>query len=501
MQRHLREHLVGEAVGHHEARVARAAAQVHQPALGEQDDLLAVGEDDMVDLRLDLVPLVLLEGGHVDLVVEVPDVAHDGLVLHGLHVLVGDDLVVAGGGDEDVRLVRGVVHGHHAEALHRGLQRADGVDLGDPDLGAEALEALRGALADVTVAGDHGGLAGDHHVGGALDAVGQRLAATIEVVELGLGHRVVHVDRREGQALVTGDLIETVDAGGGLLTDPADLLLDAGVEARALLEPLLDRGEEGALLLVARVVEDGGVLLGLGADHDHAGRVATVVQDQVRTVLVRPVQDSVGELPVLFHALALVGEHRDALVGDGRGGMVLGGVDVAGGPADLGTQLDQCLDEHGGLDGHVQGAGDLRALEGLFLAVLLLQRHETGHLGLGDSDLLATPVGKGEIGNVVVGAGVVHDCVHGSLRWSPSAVVECRVRPPSLAPTMLRGLQRSSATDVPLKGMGVVVLTCRRPDEARRPCRSSPRGGRCPRGRSARRRRCRRRSDAPGRAS
>jgi hypothetical protein len=37
--------------------VAGAAAQVHQAALGQHDDALAVGEDDVVDLRLDLFPL------------------------------------------------------------------------------------------------------------------------------------------------------------------------------------------------------------------------------------------------------------------------------------------------------------------------------------------------------------------------------------------------------------------------------------------------------------
>jgi hypothetical protein len=52
----LRDGLVGEAAAHHEARVAGAAAQVHQAALGQQDDALAVGEDDVVDLRLDLFP-------------------------------------------------------------------------------------------------------------------------------------------------------------------------------------------------------------------------------------------------------------------------------------------------------------------------------------------------------------------------------------------------------------------------------------------------------------
>src|SRR5688572_32749621 len=38
-------------------------------------------------------------------------------------------------------------------------------------------------------------LAGDHDVGRALDAVDQRLAAAVEVVELRLGDRIVDIDR------------------------------------------------------------------------------------------------------------------------------------------------------------------------------------------------------------------------------------------------------------------------------------------------------------------
>ena len=47
---------------------------------------------------------MLFELGDFDLVVEVADVADDGLVLHGLHVLEGDDVAVAGGRHEDVTL-------------------------------------------------------------------------------------------------------------------------------------------------------------------------------------------------------------------------------------------------------------------------------------------------------------------------------------------------------------------------------------------------------------
>ena len=71
-------------------RVAGGAAEVHEAAAREQRDALAVREDELIDLRLDVLfldLLVVLEPGDLDLAVEVADVAEDGLVLHRLHVL------------------------------------------------------------------------------------------------------------------------------------------------------------------------------------------------------------------------------------------------------------------------------------------------------------------------------------------------------------------------------------------------------------------------------
>src|SRR6202000_2789419 len=49
---HLGDHLVGERVRHHEGRVPGRVAEVQQPAFGEDDDRVAVGELPLVDLRL-----------------------------------------------------------------------------------------------------------------------------------------------------------------------------------------------------------------------------------------------------------------------------------------------------------------------------------------------------------------------------------------------------------------------------------------------------------------
>ena len=148
--------------------------------------------------------------------------------------------------------------------------------------------------------------------------------------------------------------------------------------------------------------------------HQHGG-VAAVVQDHVGAQLrvgVRagPGEDLLGSPPVFLQRLALPGEDRDALRvlrravadDDGGGGLVLGGEDVAGGPADLGAERGEGLDQHGGLDRHVQGTGDPGALERLAGAELLAQGHQAGHLVLGQADLVAAGLGQGDIGNLVI---------------------------------------------------------------------------------------------------
>ncbi|MPM39598.1 hypothetical protein SDC9_86232 [bioreactor metagenome] len=98
------------------------------------------------------------------------------------------------------------------------------------------------------------------------------------------------------------------------------------------------------------------------AEVDEQGGVAAVVQDHRRQFPVGPDERLGGGPPVLVERLALPGEHRLALRGrrragadrDRRGGVVLGGEDVAGRPADPGTECDEGLDQHRGLDRHVQ---------------------------------------------------------------------------------------------------------------------------------------------------
>ena len=75
----------------------------------------------------------------------------------------------------------------------------------------------------------------------------------------------------------------------------------------------------------------------------------------------------------------------------------LGGEDVAGAPGHLSSQLDQSLDEDSGLDSHVKTSGNPGTLQGLLWSVRSPEMHQTGHLILSNPQLLATPVGQGDV--------------------------------------------------------------------------------------------------------
>src|SRR6516164_1372855 len=113
----LRQRLVGERGRHHEARMAHGIAEVHQTPLRQEDDALAVRKFDLVDLRLDVVPLEVPQRRHLDLAVEMADIGDDRPVLHLAYVVDGDDVEVAGRGDENVGARRRVLHGRDLVAF------------------------------------------------------------------------------------------------------------------------------------------------------------------------------------------------------------------------------------------------------------------------------------------------------------------------------------------------------------------------------------------------
>ncbi|OIQ67816.1 hypothetical protein GALL_506020 [mine drainage metagenome] len=138
--------------------------------------------------------------------------------------------------------------------------------------------------------------------------------------------------------------------------------------------------------------------------HEHGG-VAAVVEDHVGRAAAMPVEQFRGVVPIFGQAFTLHREHRNAGRSDRGCGVVLRRIDVAGNPADVGAECRQRLDQDRGLDRHVQGAGDARALQGLLGSVFLARRHQPGHLGLGQRDFLASEFGERDVLDDVIGEG------------------------------------------------------------------------------------------------
>ena len=275
-------------------------------------------------------------------------VGEDRAVLHPLHVLARDHGLVAGGGAEDVADLGGLLHRHHLEAVHRRLERAHRIDLGDDHVRAHAACARRDAAPDPAVAGDDEALAGEQDVRRADDPVDRRLARAVAVVEQVLRLRVVDGDDREAERAVALERLQPDDAGGRLLgagDDVAELLAPCGVQ-----------------------------------DADHVG---AVVHRQLRLVVDRGLDVRVVRVVVL----ALDREDGDVvLVDERRGDVVLRRERVRRAEHDVRAARLERAREVRRLGRDVQAGGDAVAGERLLALEALADRGEHRHLPVGPLD-------------------------------------------------------------------------------------------------------------------
>src|SRR5690606_24514934 len=153
------------------------------------------------------------------------------------------------------------------------------------------------AFADVAVTADDNHLAGDHHVGGPLDAIGERLAAAVQVVELALRDRVVDVNGGAAELALLVHLVQAMHAG------------------RRLFGEATDPFEQFGILVV-----------------NHGGQIAAVIEDHVERLPVGPEQRLLDAPVELFLVHALPGEDGDAAGRAGGGVVPLRRDDVAAAP-------------------------------------------------------------------------------------------------------------------------------------------------------------------------
>jgi hypothetical protein len=238
--------------------------------------------------------------------------------------------------------------------------------------------------------------------------------ASIQVVELRLGNRVIDIYGREKEASLLLHLIQTVNTSSGFLRNSlasfGNLVPFVGL---AGLEKSPNDAEDNLELLIvgrARVGKSSILqecILGLFSLMNEKSHVSTVINNEIRSmafaIILRPGKGAQSAFPVLLERLSFPGEHGSTLIAsDGSGSVILRGKDVARAPTNVATDLLQSLDENGCLDCHVEGSGDACTGKGLPLFVFLYAVHEPRHFNLGNFNLLAAIVGKGDVSNCAI---------------------------------------------------------------------------------------------------
>ena len=282
-------------------------------------------------------------------------VGQDRPIAHQREVLPAPHVQVARGADEDLANCGGHASGHHPEAVHRCLQRTDGVDLDHRHVGTKPIGARRDASPDPAVAADHHVLPREQHVGRAQDPVDRALAGPVAVVEEVLGERLVDRDDGIAEPALRRHGPHADHAGGGLLG------------------PTLHAIEQ---------------LRSLGVERGH--QVGAIVHRHLRPVIQRR-----RDVPVVGVAVL-------AFDGDQRGrDVILRGERIARAEHHVGSARCQRPHQVRGLGGDVQAGADSPALERPLRGESLANAGHDRHLPVSPFDLPCPRVRQTDVGDVV----------------------------------------------------------------------------------------------------
>merc|ERR1719234_799421 len=341
--------------GHNKARDGRAG-EIDPPTLSKKHHALATRPDDVVHLGSDFLPdqLLRLEAEHVDLGVAVAHVADNAPVLHLVHVVPGHHVLVAGCRDYDVNALDNLCQLHNLKTIHASLKRTDRVNLSDIDHAPKVFQGLAATLSNLTIPCHKNLFSTKHDVGGALEAVNDGLATGVEVVVLGLDHRVVHIHRRHQQLVALAQLVESVNPCNGFLNNAPHQL------------------------------EDCWELF-----HHDMGGVPPIVENHIW--LPRLCRNgSLNAPPEVFLALSPPGKDWDPSLSKSSSNLVLGRVDVASSPAHLCAKAAQRLDKDCSLSIDVGAPRSPRLLQWLVFLGFVPQGHDARHFLLRNLNLSTT---------------------------------------------------------------------------------------------------------------
>ncbi|KAL3829289.1 hypothetical protein ACJIZ3_018091 [Penstemon smallii] len=341
--------LISKRTRHHKARVASGTTQVHQTTLCQHNNARFCVRE---------YPSTV----HVDFIVKVTNVA-----------------------DNCVNL----------ETFHESLKGTNGIDFGYDYTGTSLFQSNGTTLSYVSIATYDTNLSGNHHICGPHQSIGQ----------------VIDINSREKQRAIILHLIQPLHTCSGLFRNTNQSLLHLGIPLRINLQGFPNQTKHNMKLsIIGRIrIRNRArfliLLLSLHTLMNQQCSITTIIHNQIWPTVGTPIQSPLSAPPVLGQRFTFPGKDGGAVAGNGGGGVVLGGEDVAGTPTNLGTQGGEGFDKDGGLDGHVETSSDSGTFEGLRWTEFGPAGHEAGHFDFGEFDFETAEVGLGHVTDLVLTAG------------------------------------------------------------------------------------------------
>lgn len=201
---HLGQSLISERVAHNETGVTSSTSQIHQATFSQHNNTFVVTELPASHHILDHLFLHsrnLGQACHIDFIVKVTDIANNSIIFHFDHILSHDNITVTCGSDKYINLINDLFFGDHTIALHTSLECANRVYFSYIDDGILSSHGGSTSFSHISVAENKAFLAGDHHIASSVQTIGEGVTTSVDIIKLGFGDRVVHIDAGAKQSL------------------------------------------------------------------------------------------------------------------------------------------------------------------------------------------------------------------------------------------------------------------------------------------------------------
>jgi len=388
-----------------------SATKVEESSLSQHNDAVASRELETLNLRLNLVFLDTRPAGKtviVNFIVKVTDVSNNSVVFHLSHVFSHNNILVSGGGDEDISLLKNILQANNLESPHACLKSADRINFSDVYSSTAANHSFSTSFADISESANDNFFTSNHDISSSEETIRERVSASIDVVELRLGNRVINVNGREREFSFLGNLVKTVNTGGGFLWNTSKSLHDSSPSFRVFRDGSLQDSVKvllvfsWVLLRIRKLFSFLIDLLPFSTFQNHHSGITTIVNKNIWSLVIREVESFKSKIPVFLEGFSLPCEDLcSSCSGNSRGSVVLSREDIARAPSDISTELLESLNEDTSLNGHVQRTSDSGSLQDLLRSEFGSARHESWHFDFSDVKLFSAVGSKLNVFNSI----------------------------------------------------------------------------------------------------